>query len=289
MSKDSFPPISKQVGHARYAFPGRGARGRGALDVLCIGKEACHSDYLIEREKFGAYGIEFVASGRGELVLDGKNWPLRAGTIFCYGPRTAHRILSDPAGPMTKFFINIAGPKAASALRIAKLQPGRVLHIPDLEQFQNLFESMLGEGLRDGAGCDEICRKYFEILLLKTGSVSSASTVGLNRMAESFLLCKNQIDGHFKTLRDLEDIAGCVHFDPAYICRLFRRFGHQSPFQYLVSKKLNHAAELLLSASMSIKQVGFEVGYGDAYHFSRSFSRFFGMPPKTFAESHRRH
>jgi AraC-like DNA-binding protein len=159
---------------------------------------------------------------------------------------------------------------------------------PEPEQFQTLFESLLAEGSKGLPQTHEICLAYFRILILKTEGASSTTSSGINQMALSFQACKNAIDAHFMTIRDLADIARLVHLSPAYVCRLFRNFGHQSPFQYLILKKLNHAASLLLTDSKSVKAVAYEVGYTDAYHSSKSFRQFFGISPAKFVATHSR-
>jgi AraC-like DNA-binding protein len=173
-------------------------------------------------------------------------------------------------------------------LRGTKIQPGRVFYTPEPDQFQTLFESMLSEGAKGLPQTHEICLAYFRILILKTEGASSTTSPSINQMASSFQACKKAIDSNFTTLKDLADIARQVHLSPAYVCRLFRKFGHQSPFQYLILKKLNHAASLLLADATSVKAVAYAVGYSDPYHFSKSFSRFFGISPAKFTATHSR-
>jgi AraC-like DNA-binding protein len=280
--------FSNQVSHSKYSFPRQHSRVTRSSAVECIGRERCNPDYILERGEFGAHGIEFVSSGRGEILLNRKKYTLRPGTLFCYGPGTPHRITTDSNDPMTKYFVDASGTEIGKMLRGTKIQPGRVFYTPEPDQFQTLFESMLSEGAKGLPQTHEICLAYFRILILKTEGASSTTSPSINQMASSFQACKKAIDANFTTLKDLADIARQVHLSPAYVCRLFRKFGHQSPFQYLILKKLNHAASLLLADAASVKAVAFEVGYSDPYHFSKSFSRFFEISPAKFAATHSR-
>ena len=45
---------------------------------------------------------------------------------------------------------------------------------------------------------------------------------------------------------------------------------------------MNKAAELLDHSDLLVKQVSAEVGYEDAFHFSRVFKRFLGISPRDF-------
>ena len=80
------------------------------------------------------------------------------------------------------------------------------------------------------------------------------------------------------TLRSLDEIAGQCRIDGAYLCRLFKRFDSHSPYQYLMRLKMN----MLQSPNASVKQVAYELGFGDPFHFSRAFKRVFGMSPSSF-------
>ena len=70
--------------------------------------------------------------------------------------------------------------------------------------------------------------------------------------------------------------------DPAYLCRLFGRFGHQSPYRYLVRLRMAQAARRLQSPGTLVKQVAGDLGFTDPFHFSRTFKRVFGVSPGRF-------
>jgi AraC-like DNA-binding protein len=84
------------------------------------------------------------------------------------------------------------------------------------------------------------------------------------------------------SIRSLDMIAEECNINNAYLCRLFKRFDNQSPYQYLMQMKMNLAAQRLQSSDSSVKEVAQEFGFSDPFNFSRVFKRIFGIPPGTF-------
>src|SRR5215468_7655469 len=86
--------------------------------------------------------------------------------------------------------------------------------------------------------------------------------------------CRQYIQDHWLHLLTLEQAARECHVAPAYLCRLFRRFDRQSPYQYLLRLKMTHAAERLLAPDTSVKQV---IGISPGQYARES------MPARTIA------
>jgi AraC-like DNA-binding protein len=77
--------------------------------------------------------------------------------------------------------------------------------------------------------------------------------------------------------------------DPAYICRLFKRYAHQSPWQYVLRLKMRDAAQRLQSHQVLVSDVAYEFGFHDPFQFSRTFRRVLGISPRQFVQLQRRH
>ena len=80
----------------------------------------------------------------------------------------------------------------------------------------------------------------------------------------------------------VEEAARVCHIDPSYLSRLFQRFGHTTPYRFLTKLKMNRAATLLLDQRMFVKEVAEQLGFIDAFHFSRTFKRIYGISPERF-------
>ena len=57
------------------------------------------------------------------------------------------------------------------------------------------------------------------------------------------------------------------------------------PKEYIEELKLRHAADILLSSDISIKDTARRFGYRDPFHFSRRFKLRFGVSPENYRSS----
>jgi len=73
--------LSQQVS-GRAISSRSGAAIRLPLDVGPGGREQCNPDYLVDRDAYAYYVIEYVAEGAGEATLDGVRNTLEAGTVL---------------------------------------------------------------------------------------------------------------------------------------------------------------------------------------------------------------
>jgi AraC-like DNA-binding protein len=274
--------FSPQVARARRFYlnlrPSRGSR----LTVVCGGLEHCRPDYAIHRKTFPFYSIEYVARGRGELKLAGRNHSLQPGQLFAYGPRVPHDIKGETNDPLVKYFVDFAGIAAPALLRASRLTPGRVGRVFPPNVLALLFDELISAGLHGGRRGEKLCVTLLECLAQKI-ILEAAPLAGAETLAFStYQQCRAHIERNFLKLRTLEQVAGECHTNNAYLCRLFRRYDHQTPYQFLLRLKMNHAAERLQSPGALVKQVAEETGFTDPFHFSRVFKSVLGLAPDSF-------
>ncbi len=274
--------FSADVAEARRFYLDLNPPKKRQLVVVCGGLEHCKPDYAIHRETFPFYSIEYVARGRGEVKLKGRSFPLQPGRLFSYGPGIPHHIIGDAADPLVKYFVDFVGTQAAVLLRSCGLSPGRVSEVFPTNVLQPLFDELIQAGLQVRRESVVLCGKLLECLALRmTGA--RAPLEGAETFAFStFQQCRHHIEQHSLRLRTLEQIASECHVNNAYLCRLFRRYDNQSPYQYLLRLKMNYAAERLQQPGALIKRVAEESGFADPFHFSRVFTSVFGLSPTAF-------
>ena len=274
--------FSPQVAEARRVYlnlqPPRGT----SLAVVCGGLEHCAADYAIHRETFPFFSIEYVARGRGEVKLKGQTFKLQPGRLFAYGPGVPHHITGEAGDPLVKYFVDFAGTSAKALMRTSGLVPGQATEVFPANALQPLFDELIQVGLRGRHGGSLLCTKLLECLTLRMADARAPMTGSETLAFSTYQHCRSHIERHFLRLKTLEQIAAECHANNAYLCRLFRRYDRQSPYQYLLRLKMNHAAERLQQPDMLVKQVAEEAGFSDPFHFSRLFKGVFGLSPDSF-------
>jgi AraC-like DNA-binding protein len=278
-SPDFFSP---QVSQAQRFYLNLNPPRTTRLAVVSGGVERCAPDYAIRRATFPFYSIEYVVRGGGRLELGKHRLELHPGTVFSYGPGIRQHITSNPQQPLVKYFVNFAGTRSQSWLRHAKLAAGNVAQIYPPTEIQPLFDELIRNGRRATHHTPEICRHLLDGLGEKLLE-ARAPLLGADSPAfVTYQACRQFLVENFSRLRTLEQAARGCHVDTAYLCRLFRRFDHQSPYQFLTRLKMNAAAGQLQQPGALVKNVAADLGFANPFHFSRVFKSVFAVAPETF-------
>lgn len=274
--------FSKEVARARRFYLDLNPDRHVSLSVVCGGLEHCTTSYAIHRDTFPFYSIEYVVRGSGSVKLHGRTYDLLPGRLFSYGPRIPHHITGDPADPLVKYFVDFSGTDSIKTLDACGLPAGQVSTVYPAHSLQALFDEIINAGLQMRRGEGILCRKLIECLALKIETARAPLEGAENLAFGTYQQCRQFIEAHFLRLQTLEQIAAECHVDDAYLCRLFRRYDQQTPYQYLLRLKMNLAAERLQQKSTLVKQVAAETGFSDPFHFSRVFTKVFGISPAAF-------
>ena len=272
--------LSQQVTGARYFFLNLAPNPKEPLTLVMGGREHCNPDYAIARRGFPFYVLEYVVSGYGSVRLDQRKHELSAGMTFAYAPTTHCEIHTDPQNRLVKYFLCIAGTGVAQRLKRCGVAAGSARQLAAHAEVTSVLEDLVREGQRSGALAQRICAALFELLLLKIEDTSTLAPHASEPAREAFLRCKALIDAEAERLSTLEEIAHATGVEASSVCRWFRRYQGTSPYQYLLRRKMNLAAEHLVENGGLVKEAAQRVGFSDPYHFSRAFKAVHGVAPR---------
>jgi AraC-like DNA-binding protein len=96
---------------------------------------------------------------------------------------------------------------------------------------------------------------------------------------QNFSRLRQLIDAEAAGLSTLQDVARRTGVSPVLACKLFQQHLGLSPFRYLMRRKMEIAAELLVRDGVLVKEAAAQVGFRDPYHFSRRFKQAYGVAP----------
>jgi len=279
--------VSTQVTEARRYFLELATKPGREIMVVCGGCERVRSDYLVDRSTFPFLVVEFVAEGAGSLELAGRRYRLRAGMTFSYGPGVRHIIRTEAARPLLKYFFVFAGTEGKRLLEESPLDGWKAVQVSSPREVVDLFEILQREGASESVYGARICAALAPVLIMKITERAVPYAVGESRALATFHRAKHWIERHYVHLKTVEQAAQACHVEVAYLSRLFQRFGHTTPYRFLMRLKMNRATELLVDSGMLVKEVAAKLEFGDAFHFSRVFKRFYGLPPGRFVKHSR--
>lgn len=78
----------------------------------------------------------------------------------------------------------------------------------------------------------------------------------------------------------LEDMADIACLSPYYFCRVFHQIVGVPPGEFLATLRLDRAKRLLLTTSLSVTDICFEVGYVGLGSFTTRFTQLVGVSPR---------
>ena len=94
---------------------------------------------------------------------------------------------------------------------------------------------------------------------------------------------RDRIDREYAKPLNVEALASGAHMSAGHLSREFRLAYGESPYGYLMTRRIERAMALLRRGDLSVTEVCFEVGCSSLGTFSTRFTELVGMPPSTYA------
>jgi AraC-like DNA-binding protein len=93
---------------------------------------------------------------------------------------------------------------------------------------------------------------------------------------------RDRIDREYAQPLDVEALARGVNMSAGHLSRQFRLAYGESPYSYLMTRRIERAMALLRRGDQSVTEVCFAVGCSSLGTFSTRFTELVGVPPSTY-------
>ena len=100
--------------------------------------------------------------------------------------------------------------------------------------------------------------------------------------ARHLLRAKDLMDARYREPLDVARLAHVAHLSPAHFSREFRRTFGETPHQYLLTRRMERAAELLRNTDRSVADICLTVGMRSVGSFTTTFGRIYGLSPTAY-------
>lgn len=274
--------LSPQIESARYAnFPWAERTGS---DVFMAGYEECAPDYRIKRGAFPFWILEFVVGGIGFFKEGGQRQALGHGSIFCYGPGMEFEFWNEAERPFKKYFLVAGGATCPPSWLAAGLFYGKVRQIKNVASVVTIFDQILQEGEAPDQQSPAITQSLQELLLALIQRHQGIGAKVVSGSRKAYELTMELLQRDYRQLNSLADLAERTGYSAEYLCRIFRKYHGDSPYQVLTQRKMTAAWLMLRDGHFQVNSVARELGYEDPLHFSRVFRRIMRCAPSSVGE-----
>lgn len=248
-----------------------------------------------DEEKYHSHDfpeLAYVLSGVGKYRIDDVIYDVKEGDLIAINPGVKHQALfTNPQNATTEFFVGFTDVKfiglAPNMLPLPENSPIIPVKGELKQKISRICASMEAENSISWEGRYFMQKTYLMqmILLLlkeqiqpvevKTGC--AFESVNKKYVVEQMM---NYFEEHYAEKISLDQIAENMYLSPFYISKIFKSETGNTPIHYLIKIRMERAFELLENGwEGSIQEVAVQVGYEDAYHFSKLFKKNFGVSP----------
>ncbi|MFI3237152.1 MAG: AraC family transcriptional regulator [Lachnospiraceae bacterium] len=240
------------------------------------------------------FEMAYIMSGSGKYSVDDELVDVTEGDLLIFNPGVQHKAIPVEGAeqPTTEFFVGFTEVKLVDYPWnfIPFATSGNVIHTTG-ELKQKLFKicvSMAAEQEVFKVGRYFMLKAYLVQMLTlvirehsaplhKPHDVCSFDSVNKKYVVGQIV---NYFEDHYNEKVSLDRIAENMYLSPFYISKIFKSEIGEAPIAHLINIRLEKARELLeKDETLTVQKIAVQVGYEDAYYFSRLFKKKYGMSP----------
>lgn len=261
------------------------------LTLCYCGIEQCKPRYRFGPAIRDNFLIHLVISGKGTYMVSGKEFTVQAGQAFLIRPGEETVYQADEEDPWRYNWISFNGYKAEAVLSEMGFSDGEyVINLENPDQVHTAIMEILNCREYSNAGdLFRMSRFLDAVYFLITGNVKKEHI----KKDESDELQKKYVkaardyimSSYNKKIR-IAEIASEIGLNRSYLTSIFKKEMKMSPQDFLITIRMEKAAQMLRTTTESIRSIALSTGYDDSLQFSKAFKNKFQMTPSVYRKMH---
>ncbi|MBO5214331.1 MAG: helix-turn-helix domain-containing protein [Clostridia bacterium] len=263
------------LGESIYYFhtPSEFAR-RELFYPVAVGSYEKVRDYRIHRKHYDSILILYVADGSLYLKQNGTLYKGESGDMLlvnCYGE---HEYFTDSYAKL--LWLHFDGNSSVSWFKNLTEAHGQALR--GSPRCPHMIRSIM-DGIKTGENEYLLSAKIYTLLCDISAFSESQAT---ENYSPAISEAKTFMEEHLEQDLSVEQIATAVHFSPSYFSKIFKDSTKMSPYEYLLSRRIERAKKLLLQTRFSMDVIAERSGFHSTPHFICAFKQATGLTPLKF-------
>ncbi len=272
---ENLDKYGEQFGEKWHLFLKRGDE-KLPFNIENIGYSAPNADYSITREDNPLFIVEYVISGHEYLEIEDKKYELTEGDICIIWPHTKHHYYSDKKNPVEKKWINFTSDTFAKVLEDFALKDVNVIHNASAQKYFDQLMIVSEKSNYSEEICFDVASILFDLLCHIKKSMDNDVNNYPSKIARTV---KDYLDGSIFKRTTLDDIVRLTFYSKKQITREFKKYYHDTPYNYLINLKIGTAEKLLTMTNLSIKEIADRLCFENQHYFSKAFKNKTGISP----------
>ncbi len=236
-----------------------------------------HPRYKMQSHWHKDFEIIHISRGKFELNLNGESFGLAAGESMLIPGGIIHGGEPEECSYECIVFaptILYAVPACRRAVKKYVQQPVR---LPD--SADKIFEVMK----KKGEGYELSATACLYGIFSWAAANAGVGCVLPDKRLEKIKAAISLIEDNYSRKITLRELADTCSMSPNYFSRFFREMTGQTPFEYIVTYRIEAACELLCGGD-SVTDVCYSCGFNDLSYFIHIFKKHKNMPPKAYSK-----
>jgi len=231
--------------------------------------------------RFKAHAIVIVLKGKGFYEDElGRKLELSAGDVVWVLPDFGQSYGAIPGTTWEEYYVEFSGAAFDQLLRVGLIDPlSAVFHGVDQEWISSALSFASRPKNKSCAGALVDLGVWFEILM----RLLSQTLIRTDR--DWIVKAKSLIEAHLSNPGVVQLVAKELGFTNEGFRKKFLRQAGVSPAKYAAERRLDEAAGMIARTPLPPAIIASTLGYCDAFHLTRQFSKRFGMPPSKYRAS----
>ncbi|HYF31718.1 MAG TPA: helix-turn-helix transcriptional regulator [Chitinophagaceae bacterium] len=263
---------------------------------------------------FTTLSIRYVLEGSAYFMVDGVGHSIQSNHFIVAAKQPAVECTIKGNDVTKSLWINISGASLSDAYQAFKAEARNEINEFSTAHFdypyfldsvyhgnQNLLGQKLfslSESLRRSVPKHSIVDDdwFFDVVMLVIryqfrhfqwlSNLQALKASTRKEILRRLLYGKSFIDECFLTNPDIKSVARLSNMSEFHFFRSFKQAFGCSPYQYLLTKRLDYARKFLQKKEAPVSEIANQCGFPDIFTFSKAFKRKFGHSPSKTATIH---
>lgn len=266
------------------------------IKVSSFTEEACTIAELEEGHRQEYYEIVWLKKGSGVHVIDTVNYTYSGSVLFILSPGQLHRIfpqekaegyvvkflpsLFSDAKDLDEYLIKTSLFDNIQAEPVVKLNASVHLMIEDV------LLKMETEFNNSEADREKIMLAYLKILIIHIGRLkkinASQEQLNVNIDFSLFQRYKQEVEKNFQNEHSVEKYANLLGTKTRTLNSLSKKYAGKTAGDIIASRIILEAKRSLYYNALTVKEIGFKLGFEDPAYFTRFFKKHLGLSPQEY-------